>query len=156
MRTRPWPASSRARRTRSKSRGFTPRHAPEVDRLEVREQRVVALDVHDRLVRRNLVALVQGADGERVPAVLPPPIGQAPARAQSEDRDRLVDAAEQCGLLLEDPHSHGRTVVLGLEHLLREREVGVGVVAVADALDRQVSTLGSRRSRTLVAPMARF
>jgi hypothetical protein len=122
----------------------------------VREQRVVALDVHDRLVRGDLVALVQGADGERVPAVLPPPIGQAPARAQAEDRDRLVDAAEQCGLLLEDPHSHGRTVVLGLEHLLRERKVGVGVVAVADALDRQVEHARVEALADARGPMAGF
>jgi hypothetical protein len=37
---------------------------------------------------------------------------------------------------------------------LREREVGVGVAAVAEALDRELKTLGSRRLQTLVAPMA--
>ena len=70
-----------------------PRHAAQVDRLQVGEQPVVALDRQDGLARRDLVALVQGADLELAPAVLPPAVGMAPG-ALLEDGDRLVDAAE--------------------------------------------------------------
>ena len=69
-----------------------PRQAAEVDRLEVGEERVVALDRHHRLPRRDLVALVERADLERRPSRLTQrPSAAAAARALLEHRDRLVD-----------------------------------------------------------------
>ena len=106
------------------------------------EQRVVALDRHDGLVRGDLVALVQGADHERVPAVLPVAVGQAAAGAPLEDRDRLVDAAEDRLLLLEDLHQHVRVAALFDEQIAGEVEVLVGVVAVAHPLHREAEDRG--------------
>ena len=66
----------------------------EVDGLEMREGRVVALDRQDRLVRRNLVAVVERMDRQRVEVF----------GAQLEDREGLVHAAEMRMALLEDLH----------------------------------------------------
>ena len=82
-----------------------PCHAAQVDGLEVGEQAVVALDCHHRLVRLDLVALVERVDVEPAPVV----------RAQLEDRDRLIDATQQRMLLLEDLHHHVSVLVLVLE-----------------------------------------
>jgi hypothetical protein len=103
----------------------------------VGEQRVVALDRHDRLPRRDLVALVQRADVELVEAGRPAPVRRAAARALLQDRHRLVDPAEDRLLALEHLHHDVRVVVLGLQQRLRVVEVRVGVVAVADLVDRQ-------------------
>jgi hypothetical protein len=113
-----------------------PRHAAQVDRLQMREQPVVALDGQHGLVRSDGVALVQGVDDELLPAVLPAAVDVAP-RALLEDGDGLVDAAEDRLLLLEDLHQDARVAPLLDEELLGEVEVLVGVVAVADPLDRQ-------------------
>ena len=119
-----------------------PRHAAEVDRLEVGEQRVVALDRHHGLPRRDLVALVQRVDLDRVPAVLPRAVGPAAAGALAQHRDRLVDPAEDRVLALEDLHQHARVVAVDLERRLRVVEVDVGVVALADLLDGKAEGLG--------------
>src|SRR3954469_15338342 len=116
--------------------------APEVHRLQMREQRVVALDRHHGLERRDLVALVQRVDGQLVPPVLPRAVGPAPSGALLEDREGLVDPAEDRLLLLEDLHEHARVAVLGEEELAREVEVLVGVVAVADPVDRKAEDGG--------------
>ena len=112
-------------------------HAAEVDRLEVGEQRVVALDRHHRLPRLDLVALVQRVDLELVPAVLPRAVGAPPPGALPEHRERLVDPAEDRVLALEDLHQHARVAIVELERRLRVVEVDVGVVALADLLDGQ-------------------
>ena len=120
-----------------------PRHAAQVHRLQMREQPVVALDRHDGLARRDLVALVQGADLELVPAVLPAAVDVAPG-ALLEHGDRLVDAAEDRVLLLEDLHEHARAMALELEQVAGQVEVLVGVVALAHALDGQPERLGGQ------------
>ena len=56
----------------------------QVARLQVGEERVVALDRHHRLPRRDLVAVVERVHGQLVPVV----------GAELEDRDRLVHPAE--------------------------------------------------------------
>src|SRR3954451_3766288 len=116
--------------------------AAEIDRLEVGEQRVVALDRHHRLEGLDLVALVQGGDLELIPAVLPRPVGPAPARALAHHGDRLVDAAEDRRLALEDLHQHARVAVVELERRLGVVEVDVGVVALPDLLDREAEARG--------------
>src|SRR4051794_591954 len=113
------------------------RQASEVDRLQMREQRVVALDREDRLPRLDAVALVERMDDEVAPAVLPAAVSRPPARALPEHRDRLVDAAEDRLLLLEHLHQDARVTPLLDEELLREVEVLIRVIAVADALHRQ-------------------
>src|SRR2546423_665604 len=86
-----------------------PREAAEVDGLQVGELRVVALDGEDDLARADLVALVQRADLQLVPAALPDAVLVSVAGAPAEDRDRLVDAAEdRVVLLLDDLHDHAR------------------------------------------------
>jgi hypothetical protein len=66
--------------------------------------------------------------------------------AQLEDRDRLVDAAEDRLLLLEDLHAHARAMALELEQIAGEVEVLIGVVALAHTLDGQPERLGGRRA----------
>ena len=61
--------------------------------------------------------------------------GVTAAGALLEHGDRLVDAPEHRPLLLEDLHRHPRMSLVLLEQLLREVEIGVGVVAVPDPLD---------------------
>ena len=70
----------------------------EVDGLEVGEERVVALDRQHGLPRLDPVAVVERVHGERVPVV----------RAELQDRDRLVDAAEHRVVALEDLHHDAR------------------------------------------------
>jgi hypothetical protein len=117
------------------------RDAPQVDGLEVGEQRVVALDRHHGLPRRDLVALVQRVHLEPIPAVLPRAVGAAAAGALAQHRDRLVDAAEDRVLALEDLHQDARVAALELERRLRVVEVDVGVVALADLLDGEPEDL---------------
>src|SRR5919106_1174665 len=114
-----------------------PCEAAEIDGLEVREQGVVALDRHHRLARRDLVALLQGADVEPGPAGAPLALGIALAGTELQDRDRLVDAAEDRLFLLEDLHQERGAVPLGLEQFLGVVEVRVGVVARAQLLHRK-------------------
>jgi hypothetical protein len=118
----------------------------EVDRLQVGEQRVVTLDGHDGLPRRDVVAVVERPDLELVPAVDP----RAPAaarevapRALPQGGDGFVHAAQHGRLvLLKDLHEHVRVLVAGLQDALGEVEVGIGVVALAHALDRQREDVG--------------
>ncbi len=119
-----------------------PGQAAEVHGLEVGEQGVVALDRHHGLVRRHLVALVQRAHLQLVPAELPAAAGIAPAGALAQDRDRLVDAAQHRFALLKDLRRDAWVQVLGLEQLLGLVEVRVAVVPVADPVDRQAEDLG--------------
>ena len=140
---------------------------PEVDGLEVGEQRVVALDRHDRLAGRDRLALVQRVDLEPVPAALPAAVRHPPPRALADDGDRLVDPAEQGVLALEHLHEDVRVVAVGLQEVARQREVRVGVVALADPLDRepedlraQPGALGARQevlrsARTISSSAAR-
>ena len=99
----------------------------EVERLEMREERVVAFDRHHRLPGLDAVAVVERVDGQSLPVV----------RTELEDGDRLVHAAEERMLLLEYLHHHARVPALGLEQLLGEVEVGVGVVALPQLFDGQ-------------------
>ena len=110
---------------------------PEVQRLEVGEQAVVAADRHDGLPRLDLVAVVERADLQPVPAVLPAAVREPPARAEPQDRERLVDPAEHGALALEHLHQHVRVVAVLLQHVAGEREVRVAVVAVAHLLHGQ-------------------
>jgi len=64
------------------------------------------------------------------------------ARALAQHGDRLIDPAEHRLLLLKDLHQHARVVVDVFEQLLGQHEVRVGVVAVAQAIDRQPERLG--------------
>ena len=89
------------------------RHAAEVDRLEVGEQRVVALDRHHGLPRarsrrpraaRCTSSCSQPSSHE--------PSGRAAAGALLEHRDRLVDPAEDRLLALEDLHQHPRVAAV--------------------------------------------
>ena len=110
----------------------------EVDGLQVREERVVALDREHRLPRADLVALVERVHVELVPAGMPAAVLAPAPGAELEDRDRLVDAAEHRVLgALEDLHEHARVAAVVLEQPARVDEVGVRVVAVAHALHRQ-------------------
>ena len=79
-----------------------PREHAEVDGLEVREARVVALDRQHRLERVDPVAVVERVDGQVVPVV----------RAELEHGDRLVDPAEVGVVLLEDLHHDPRVPVV--------------------------------------------
>jgi hypothetical protein len=85
---------------------------------------------------------VQRAHLERVPARLPAAVGAAAACPGLEHGDRLVDAAEHRVLALEDLHHDVRMAALGLQQPLRVIEVGVRVVAVADALLGQAEDAG--------------
>jgi hypothetical protein len=98
------------------------------------EQGVVTLDRHHRLPRCNSVAVIQRVDGQLFPVV----------RAQLEDRDRLVHAAEERFLLLEDLHHDARRPAVLQERRARVVEVRVGVVALAHLLDRQVEDFGGK------------
>ena len=114
------------------------REDAEVDRLEMAEQRVVALDRHDRLPRLDLVAVEEGVHLQLAPAGHPGAAGVAPAAALAQHRDRLVHATEHGAVPLEHLHDDARVVRLRLERRLREDEVRVRVVAVAHLLDGQV------------------
>ena len=107
------------------------REHAEVERLEVREEGVVALDRHHRLPRGDLVAVVERVHGQLVPVV----------GAELEDGDRLVHPAQHRVLLLEDLHDHPRVPAVLEQRLARVVEVDVGVVALPHLLDREVEDL---------------
>ena len=104
------------------------REHAEVHGLEMRERRVVALDRHHRLVRLELVAVVERVHRQLVEAV----------GAELEDRDRLVHAAEIRVLLLEDLHHDLRVAAVLEQRRACVVEVRVRVPAGAHLLDRQV------------------
>jgi hypothetical protein len=64
------------------------------------------------------------------------------ARAELEDRDRLVHPAEHCLMALEQLHQHARPASVVQERGARVVEVRVAVVAIAHLLDRKVEDLG--------------
>ena len=92
---------------------------------------------------------MQGADLELAPAVLPPAVDMAPG-ALLEDGDRLVDAAEDGRLLLEDLHEHARAMALELEQIARQVEVLIGVIALAHALDGQPERLRGQARHAVI------
>ncbi len=116
-----------------------PREHAEVHGLQVGEEGVVALDRQHRLPPRQLVAVVERAHVELVPAVHPHPLvtfRDVAPRAQPQDGQRLVHPPEDRAVgLLEDLHGHAGVQVLGLEHALGAVEVGVGVVALPQPVD---------------------
>ena len=105
---------------------------PRYERLEVGEQRVVALDRHHRLPRLDAVAVVERVHRELVPVV----------RAELEDRDRLVHAAEMRIPLLEHLHHDARMATVLQQRRARMVEVRIGVVALAHLLDGQIEHFG--------------
>jgi hypothetical protein len=126
-----------------------PRQAAQVHRLQMREERVVALDREHRLERLDRVALGERVDLEVRPAALPAAVDVAPG-ALGEDGDRLVDPAEDRLLLLEDLHEDARVAILELEQLARQVEVLVGVVPLAHALDGQPERLGGQARHAVI------
>ena len=90
-----------------------PREHAEVARLQVREEREVAFDGQDRLPGRDLVAVVERVDGQRVPVM----------RAELQNRDRLVHPTEHRVLALEDLHDHTWVPPVGEQRVAREVEV---------------------------------
>ena len=99
-------------------------------------------------MRLDRVALVERLDLERVEARHPDAVRPSMAGADLEHRDRLVDAAKQRRLLLEDLHEHVRVAILRLEQLLRRGEVGVaGSSPPRIRPTGRLKTAGSRRLR---------
>ena len=84
----------------------------EVDGLEVGEERVVALDRHDRLAWRDLVTVIEGVDRQRFPVV----------GAELEYGDRLVHPAQHRLVLLEHLHDDARVAAVR-EQRRRGREL---------------------------------
>ena len=119
----------------------TPRERPQVKGLEMGEEAVVALDRQHRLPGLDPVALRERRHPQIRPAVAPAAVRRPPARAEIEDRQRLVDPAEQAAVLGKGLHRHPRVTTLGFEQLLGEDEVGVRVVAGADFPDREPEDL---------------
>ena len=107
------------------------REHAEVDGLEMREQRVVALDHHHGLPRLDPVAVVQRVHGQLIPV----------AGAELEDRDRFVDTAEHRAPPLEDLHQHARMAPVGEKRRAGVVEVRVRVVAAGHPLGRKVEDL---------------
>ena len=114
------------------------RKAAEVDRLEVTEEGVVALDRHHALPRLDLVAVIERMDLEVLPTRLPSTVVAHQASTLAQRRDCLVNATEHRGEALEDLHHDARPVVVSLQHLLRVIEIRVGVVARTNLVDRKV------------------
>ncbi len=108
----------------------------------MREQAVVPLDRHHRLPRRDRVALVQRVHLELIPPRHPATVRAEAAGGELQDRDRLVDPAQQRLLLLEDLQHHPRVVVDILEQPLGVDEVRVRVIALAQPLDWQPEDVG--------------
>jgi len=104
----------------------------EVECLEVGELVVRSLDLEHDLPGRDRVAVVQCAHLEGRPVVA----------AELEDRDRLVDAAEERVMLGVDLHGHARRGPVAAQHLARAGEVLVRVVAGPHLLDGQVEDRG--------------
>ena len=106
----------------------------EVDGLEVREQRVVALDRQHGLPRLDPVAVVERVDGERVP-VVEQSLRTAIASSTPPSIARL--RWKTCIT------TRGRRSSLQ-ERLARVVEVRVGVVALPHLLDRELEDLGRK------------
>jgi hypothetical protein len=102
------------------------------------EEGVVAGDRKHRLPRLDPVAVVQRVHLELLPSV----------RAELQDGDCLVHAAEERALLLEDLHEDAGSRVLGEQRVPCVVEVRVGVVPGPHLLDRQLEHPG-------IEPLAR-
>src|SRR6266480_2453820 len=100
----------------------------QVQSLEVGESVVRALDEQHRLPRRDLVAVVQRRDFELRPL----------HAAELENRDRLIDAAEEGVRLAEHLHRDAWTLVVLEQQLTRADEVLIRVVALPHLLDGEV------------------
>src|SRR3989449_9426976 len=100
--------------------------------LEVGERVVRALDEEHRLPRRDLVTVVQRVHFELLPF----------HAAELEDRDRLVDAAEERVGLAEHLHRHAWAVVVLEQQFAGADEVFVGVVTLPHLLDGEGEDLG--------------
>src|SRR5207302_9906178 len=96
------------------------------------ERVVWPLDEEHRLPRLDLVAVVQGVHLELVPL----------GRAELEDGDRLVDAAEEGVRLAEHLHGHAGAMVVLEEQLPRADEVLIRVVPLPHSLDGEVENRG--------------
>src|SRR5205807_1162614 len=105
----------------------SPWHA-EIQRFQVGERVVRSFDEEHRLPRLDFVPVVQGGDLELAPV----------HAAQLEDRDGLIDAAEERVRLAEHLHRHTGPVVVLEEQIARAHEVLVGVVALPHPLDGEV------------------
>ena len=101
-----------------------PRHRPEQHRLQVAEERVVARDLQNGLARGDVITFEERVHLELPPARLPAGRPLVP-RAEPEDRERLVDAAEHRVAFLEDLQHDDRVTALGLQQRLGRVEVGV-------------------------------
>src|SRR5262249_34138755 len=110
-----------------------PRERAEVDRLEMRKGRVVALDREHGLPRLESVAVVESADRQPVRLV-----GTEP-----EDRDRLVHPTEPGVVLLEDLDDDPRMASVSEQRRPGVIEVRVGVPPRTHLLDGEVEDLGS-------------
>ena len=101
----------------------------EVERLEVRECRVLALDVHDRLERRRALAVVQRCDLELVPGGLPER-GELAADLEDLACDGFV--ARPVELRQREP---GRVKALLRGEVALEERLGESAVAIAAGAD---------------------
>src|SRR5438094_796731 len=99
-----------------------PRQDSDVHRLQTGEQRVVSLDCHRGLPGCHLITVI-----ERVHPQL-----REILRTQLDDGDRLVHAADDGVLFLEDLHQHLGMPLIGVEHIDRAIEIDIAVIALAD------------------------
>src|SRR4051812_26651469 len=109
----------------------------------MRKALVRSLDRHHGVPRLVLIALVQSMDGERAELVRP----------ELEERDCLIDAAEETRRLSGDLHNDAGRAPLRVQHLTRALEISIGVEPLPNLLDRQlkqrgVETLPSTRHGT--------
>src|SRR5579885_1341824 len=122
-----------------------PAEHAQVTGFQMREQRVVAFNRHYSLVGRSAVAVAQRAYGQGVPSVFPrSPV--PPARTEPQNRDRLVDTADDRVAALKDLHAHDRPPSVAFQNVPRAVEIRIRVVAVAHLLDGQIEDSG-RQSR---------
>src|SRR4029079_15245786 len=108
-----------------------PREDAEVDGLEVREEREITLDGHDGLAGSDLVTVIEGVGGQRLPVV----------GTELEDCDRLVHSTQHCLVLLEDLHDDAGPTPVREQRVAGMIEVGVRVVALPHLLDGEVEDL---------------
>ena len=104
----------------------------EVKRLEVGELIVGPFDLEHDFPGGDGVAVVQGTDGE----------GAVVIAAELEDRDGLVDAAEERVGLAEHLHGDPRRVAILPQDIAGANEVFVGVIPRAHLLNWQIKDGG--------------
>ena len=111
---------------------------PKIACFQMREGAVVAFDRQHRFVRRDAVAVVERVHPQILPAVDPAAVCGVISGAEPQNRQGFVDAAEHGGAALEDLHANARMVSVGPHDVASAVEIGVGIVAVAHLLNRQV------------------